>query len=217
MHAYDRYWLSNLIRGLLALFASAGLAYLPNLLDSTLSRLLFLPLAVAISLLCLSLYGIADSGLLIAIGCAIRKPRAGHWLVVIQGLAALTLLVIVTAYSKDGLNLQFFTYFAALQALSSGLAEALMAIRAKHHQGTAWLLTCASISLICSVALVLVGNLAAADQATVIFGYLTLRGISLTLLSLRMLYLEESPSHRQGLWSAITGALRTRRHATLSS
>ena len=214
MHAYDRYWLTNLIRGLAALLASAGLAYLPRLLDSTLSRALFLPFAVAISLVCLSLYGIVDSGLLITIGCAIRKPRAVHWLVVVQGLAALTLLVIVTAYSKDGLNLRFFTYFAALQALSSGLAEALIAIRAKHHQGTAWLLTCASISLICSIALALGGNLGAADQARVILGYLTLRGISLTLLSLRMLYLEESPCHRQGLWNAVADALRGRGHAT---
>lgn len=214
MHAYDRYWLTNLIRGLAALLATIGLAYLPRLLDSTLSRAIFLPFAIAISLVCLSLYGIVDSGLLITIGCAIRKPRAVHWLVVLQGLAAATLLLIVTAYSTDDLNLRFFTYFAALQALSSGLAESLIAIRAKHHQGTAWLLTCASISFVCSVALALDGNLTAADQARMILGYLTLRGISLTLLSLRMLYLEESPSHRRGLWSAIVGVFRAKEHAT---
>lgn len=212
MHAYDRYWLTNLTRGLLALLASGGIAYLPRILDSAVNRLLFLPFAITISLVCLSLYGIVDSGLLIAMGCAIRKARAIHWLATMQGLAAATLLAIVTVYSTDGLNLRFFLYFAALQALSSAAGDTLIAIRARHHQGTAWLLTCASISLVCCVALVLGGKLTAADQARVILAYLTLRGLSLTALSLRMLYMQETPTHRHGLWNALAG--RAKEQAT---
>lgn len=214
MHAYDRYWLTNLLRGFLALLASAGVAYLPKILDSNLSRLLFLPFAIGISLVCLSLYGIADSVLLVSVGCVIRKPRSVHWLVVLQGIAALTLLSIVTVFSRDGLNLRLFMYFAALQALSSGLAEALLAIRAKHHEGPAWLLTCASISLIFCVALILGGDLTSADQARVVLGYLTFRGMSLSLLSVRMLYIKESPTHRRGLWNAVATAFRAKTQAT---
>jgi hypothetical protein len=214
MHPYDRYWLTNLLRGFLAILASAGVAYLPTILDSTLSRLLFLPFAIAISLVCLSLYGITDSVLLVTVGCVIRKPRTVHWLVILQGLAALALLSMVTVFSKDGLNLRLFTYFAALQALSSGLGEVLLAIQAKHHDGTAWLLTCASISLIFCAALMLGGDLTSADQARVLLAYLTFRGISLSLLSLKMLYLEESPSHRHGLWNAVAAAFRASKQAT---
>lgn len=215
MHPYDRYWLTNLARGTAAILASAGIAYLPRLLDSTFTRLLFLPFAMALSLVCLSLYGILDSCLLITMGCVIRKPRLVHWLVIIDGLIALAILALVTVNSRDGLNLQFFIYFAALQAFSSALAEAVLAIRARHHQGTVWLLTCANLSLICSVALLLSGDLSAGNQARVILGYLTLRGVSLILLSLKMLYSERSPSSRHGLWNALSGALRSKRQATV--
>lgn len=215
MHAYDKYWLVNLLRGLLAVLASAGVAYLPMILDSTLSRLIFLPFAIAISLVCFSLYGIIDSALLVAVGCVIRKPRTVHWLVILQGLFALTLLAFITIFSKDDLHLRFFMYFAPLQALSSGLAEALIAIGARHHQGTMWFLACAAISLICCVALVFGGDLSAADQARVILGYLTVRGISLSLLSVRMIYIAESPTHRHGLWNVIACIFRAKRQATV--
>ena len=68
MHTYDKYWLTNLGRGLLALLASIGAGFLPSLVDSTISRVIFLPFAVAISMLCFSLYGILDSSLL-AVSC----------------------------------------------------------------------------------------------------------------------------------------------------
>lgn len=214
MHTYDRYWVTNLARGIAAILASAGIAYLPRMLDSTFTRLLFLPFAIAISLICLSLYGIIDSSLLTTMGCVIRKHRIVHWLVVIEGLIAIAIMILVTVYSADGLNLRFFTYFAALQAFSSAMAEAILSIRARHHQGTLWLLTCASLSLVCGIALLLSGDLSAGDQARLILGYLTLRGVSLILLSLKMLYNEDSPSHRHGLWSAVTGGLRSKGQAT---
>lgn len=215
MHSYDKYWLTNLARGILALLASAGVAFLPQLIDSTLNRLLFLPFAIAISILCLSLYAIVDSGFLVSIGCTIRRPWALHWLVILQGLAGIVLFAALIIHSTDGLNLRVFAYFAALQALSSALAETIMAIRAKHHQGTAWLLMGAGISLTCCVALLLGGHLTAGDQARLIFGYLLLRGSSLTLLSLRMLYTQDSPSHRRGFWNAMTGGFKTKRQATV--
>ena len=214
MHTYDKYWLTNLGRGLLALLASIGAGFLPSLVDSTISRVIFLPLAVAISMLCFSLYGILDSSLLVVSGCILPKGRKVHWLVILQGLTGLVLLVALTILSGDGLNLRFFVVFAGLQALFTALAEMTIAIRAKHHQGTAWLLMCAGISLTCSIALLLGGNLSAFEQAGVIFLYLLLLGASLTILSLRMLYLHESPSHRFGLWNALTGGAKARRQAT---
>jgi hypothetical protein len=214
MHTYDKYWLTNLGRGLLALLASIGAGFLPSFVDSTISRVLFLPFAVAISMLCLSLYGILDSSLLVVTGCTLPKGRKVHWLVTLQGVTGLVLLVALTILSGDGLNLRFFVLFAGLQALFTALAEGTIAIRAKHHLGTAWLLMCAGISLICSIALLLGGNLSAFEQAGLIFSYLLLLGASLTVLSLRMLYIEESPSHRFGLWSALTGGAKGRRQAT---
>ncbi|MGA9717454.1 MAG: hypothetical protein WBQ79_04165 [Acidobacteriaceae bacterium] len=214
MHTYDKYWLTNLGRGILALLASVGARFLPSFVDSTISRALFLPFAMAISILCLSLYGILDSIFLIVIGCILPKGRKVHWLVILQGIAGLVSLVALTILSGDALNLRFFVFFAGLQALFTALAEATIAIRAKHHLGTAWLLMCASISLTCSVALLLGGKLPAFEQARLIFWYLLLLGASLTVLSLRMLYLEDSPSHRFGLWNALTGGAKARRQAT---
>lgn len=215
MHTYDKYWLTNLGRGALALVASAGVAFLPSLLDSTLNRLLFLPFAIALSIVCLSLYGIVDSSLLVAIGCSIPKGRKVHWIAVLQGLAGMVLLVAVTIYSGDGLNLRFFAFFAPFQALFMALAEVSIAIHARHHQGTAWLLTSVGISLTCCVALLLGWKLPAPDQARLIFWYLLLRGVSLSLLALRMLYTDESPSHRRGLWNAMTGGITTKREAAV--
>ena len=214
MHTYDKYWLTNLGRGVLALLASIGAGLLPSVVSSTINSVLFLPIAVAISMLCLSLHGILDSPLLVVTGCILPKGRKVHWLVILQGVAGLVLLVALTILSGDGLNLRFFVLFAGLQALFTALAEMTIAIRAKHHQGTAWLLMCAGISLTCSIALLLGGNLSAFEQATLIFLYLLLLGASLTVLSLRMLYIEESPSHRFGLWNAITGGAKARRGAT---
>ena len=214
MHTYDRYWLTNLGRGLLALLASVGAAFLPSLVEPTMNRLLFLPFALVLSLLCLASYGMLDSMLLVVMGSILPKGRNAHWLVILQGLTGLALLLIVTIRSGGDLNLQFFALFAGVQALFTALAETTIAVRAKHHQGTAWLLVCAGISLTCSVALLLGGQLSAADQARLIFAYLLLLGSSLTVLSLRMLYIEESPSHRFGLWNAITGGARARRRAT---
>ena len=214
MHTYDKYWLTNLGRGILALLASVGASFLPSFVNSTISRALFLPFAVAISLLCLSLYGILDSSFLVVTGCILPKGRRVHWLVILQGVTGLVLLVALTILSGDGLNLRFFVVFAGLQALFTSLAEATIAIRARHHQGNAWLLMCAGISLTCSIALLLGGNLSEFEQARLIFWYLLLLGTSLTVLSLRMLYIEESPSHRFGLWNALTGGAKARRHAT---
>jgi hypothetical protein len=214
MHTYDKYWLTNLGRGILALLASVGASFLPSFVDSTISRALFLPFAVAISLLCLSLYGILDSSFLVVTGCILPKGRKVHWLVILQGITGLVLLVALTILSGDGLNLRFFVLFAGLQALFTALAEMTIAIRAKHHQGTAWLLMCAGISLTCSIALLLGGNLSPSEQARLIFWYLLLLGASLTVLSLRMLYFEESPSHRFGLWNALTGGAKARQQAT---
>jgi hypothetical protein len=215
MHTYDKYWLTNLGRGILALLASIGAAFLPSLVESSLNRLLFLPFAVAISIMCLALYGILDSSLLVVTGCILPKGRKAHWLVILQGLAGLTLLLGVMIHSGGDLDLHFFALFAGLQALFTALAEATIAIQAKHHQGTSWLLMCAGISLTCSVALLLGGQLSAPDQARLIFSYLLLLGASLTLLSLRMLYLEGSLSHRRGLWNAITGGAKENQQATI--
>ena len=215
MHTYDKYWLTNLGRGVLALLASVGASFLPSFVASNISRVIFLPFAVAISMLCLSMYGILDSSLLVVTGCILPKGRKVHWLVILQGVTGLVLLVALTVLSGDGLNLQFFTLFAGLQALFTALAEMTIAIRAKHHQGTAWLLMCAGISLTCSVALLLGGPLSAFEQAGLIFLYLLLLGVSLTALSLRMLYVEQSPSHRYGFWNAITGGAKARRQATV--
>jgi hypothetical protein len=214
MHTYDKYWLTNLGRGILALLASAGAGFLPSLVDSTLNRVLFLPFAIAISIVCLSLYGVLDSSLLVVTGYILPKGRAVHWLVILQGLTGLVLLAALTILSGDGLNLRFFVLFAGLQALFTALAETTIAIRAKHHQGTAWLLMCAGISLTCSVALLLGGKLSPPEQAQLIFSYLLLLGVSLTVLSLRMLYIEESPSHRRGFWNAMTGGFKIKRPAT---
>lgn len=214
MHTYDKYWLTNLGRGVLALLASVGAGLLPSVVSSTINSVLFLPIAVAISMLCLSLYGILDSSLLVVTGCILPKNRKVHWLVILQGLTGLVLLVALTVLSGDGLNLRFFVLFAGLQALFTALAEMTIAIRAKHHQGIAWLLMCAGISLTCSIALLLGRNLSAFEQAALIFFYLLLLGASLTVLSLRMLYIEESPSHRFGLWNAVTGGAKARRGAT---
>lgn len=145
MHTYDKYWLTNLGRGVLALLASIGAGFLPSVVSSTINSVLFLPIAVAISMLFLSLYGILDSSLLVVTGCILPKSRKVHWLVILQGLTGLVLLVTLTILSGDGLNLRFFVLFAGLQALFTALAEMTIAIRAKHHQGTAWLLMCAGI------------------------------------------------------------------------
>lgn len=214
MHTYDKYWLTNLGRGILAFLASVGAAFLPSLVDSNIRKAIFLPFAAAISMLCLALYGILDSSFLVVVGSILPKGRKAHWLVILQGLIGMTLLLAVTIRSGGDLDLHFFTLFAGLQALFTALAEMTIAIRAKHHQGTAWLLMCAGISLTSSIALLLGGNLSAFEQARLIFWYLLLLGASLTVLSLRMLYIEGSPSHRFGLWNALTGGAKARRQAT---
>ena len=116
MHTYDKYWLTNLGRGILALLASIGAGFLPSFVDSTISRVLFMPFAMAISIVCLSLYGILDCSLLVITGHILPKGRKVHWLVILQGFTGLVSLVASTILAGDGLNLRFFVLFAGVQA-----------------------------------------------------------------------------------------------------
>lgn len=61
MNAYLEYWIAAMIRGLLAILASAAVLIIPEMVSTLLLR----PFAIVLSILCLAAYGTIDSAIVI--------------------------------------------------------------------------------------------------------------------------------------------------------
>lgn len=182
------FWFVVLIRGLVALMAGSLVLIIPDMAKT----LLLLPFAVAVSIICLALYGVLDSTLVLISSFMTESPwaRAGLNL---QGVAGITLGVLFASVLFDHIQLTWFLSLAAIQALSAAVGEFVVARHAKTrpsgvlNYSAAIIASCAGL-LFVFLRLLYGASLTPREVSICLYGYLIAFGIAQCLTAAQMLY-----------------------------
>ena len=182
------FWTVTLFRGFLALMAGSAVIALPDM-----ARILFLmPFAVAISILCLAVYGLVDSAL-IFITSFMSESRPVRFCLALQGASGMLIGVVLLSMEFAQAQMHWFLYLIAFQALFTAAGEFFAARHGLSHGTTRWNYTAALIALAAmllytTTEATLGSGLQPAQLAWLIFGYLVAFGLAECLTSARMLY-----------------------------
>src|SRR5437762_8960844 len=119
MKAYYEYWVATMVRGLLAIVASTGVLFIPQMT----STILLLPFAIVVSILCLAACEMIDSAIILTISFMIRPGQPGRLALAVQGIFGAVIGILMFALVSDRLQIHWFIYLAAAQAASAAIAE----------------------------------------------------------------------------------------------
>jgi uncharacterized membrane protein HdeD (DUF308 family) len=190
MPTYENFWTVTILRGVLALLIGSAVLVVPDLART----LLFLPFAVAIVILSLAVYGVADS-VLIFITSFFTSLRPARAILRLQSACGVVVGALFCSIFFDRIQIHWFLYLIALQAFSTACSEFILARHTSRQHGSRWCFVAAAIALLCAaiyaVAAVLApGNLPPQQVAALAYGYLAAFGVAQTLMATRMLYIE---------------------------
>lgn len=182
------FWLATVVRGALALIIGSAVMVIPDMART----LLLLPFAVAISIPCLAAYGVLDSAIVFITSFMVPTltPKIALRL---QGTIGVVVGVLLFSVVYDRVRLHWFLYLIAFQALSTALAEFVVARHAFTRSTSIWNYAAASVALLFLIAYsfaatVFVNALTAREVAWLIYGYLLALGLAQCLTAARMLY-----------------------------
>ena len=186
METYTKYWATSLVRGMIAILAGLAVLVLPSMIT-----LVFLvPFAILISMLCLAVYGVVDSVIVLVTSLIVSHDHAGRLALRVQGIGGAVFGVLLFFLVYDRAQLEWFVYLAALQALGAATTEFAIARHTSIHHGSRWCYASATVAILSAVGLVFGRGLEPQEIAWLVFGYLGVFGFSLTVLSARMLFAE---------------------------
>jgi uncharacterized membrane protein HdeD (DUF308 family) len=202
MREYLEYWAATMFRGLLAMLAGTAVLVIPEMA----STFLLLPFAVVVSVLCLAAYGTIDSAIVLVTSFMIPHQQPGRIALRLQGLGGtmIGILLFVLVYARFELHL--FLYLAAIQALTTSVAEFIVARGTSAHHGSKWCYVSSAIAAISAICLVLGGSLGPRELAWLIYGYLGVFGFNLFVLAARMLFAERNLLHTSHLGTRLTAS-----------
>ena len=123
METYTKYWAISLARGCVALLAGLAVLVLPSMI----TLVFLIPFAVLISMLCLAVYGVMDSVIVLATSFVVPHERAGRLALRAQGIGGAIFGTLLFFLVYDRAQLQWFVYLAALQALGAAVTEFMVA------------------------------------------------------------------------------------------
>ncbi|WP_213806264.1 hypothetical protein [Granulicella sp. dw_53] len=186
MESYAEYWVTNLIRGFLAIVAGAGVLFIPEMA----STILLLPFAIIISILCLAVYGTIDSALILITSFMIPYGRPGRVALRLQGIGGAIIGILLFVLVYDHFDFRWFLYLAAAQAAGTALAEFIVARGTSVYHSSPWCYAAAAIAAVSAIVLPFGRDLAPHELAWLLYGYLGLFGFNLFALSARMLFTE---------------------------
>jgi len=191
MKAYSEYWATTMVRGFVAILAGTSVLFIPEMAWTILLR----PYMVAISVLCLAAYGVIDSALLFTTSFMIPYEKPGRFALRIQGVCGALIGVLLFALVYDHVELHWFLYLAAIQAIGVAITEFIVARGTSAHHGALWCYISAVVAALSALALLFGQNLSARELAWLIYGYLAIFGFNLFGLSARMLFEERNVLH----------------------
>ena len=181
------FWIATLIRGALALVIGSAALVIPDMATT----LLLLPFALAVSILCLAVYGVFDSAI-VFVTSFMASSRPPQIALRLQGTVGVMIGVILFAIVFDSVRLQWFLYLIALQSLCAAIAEFMVAKHAFTRGTCLWNYAVGTVALIftvaCSLVAIFKSTLQPRQVAWLIYGYLLAFGLTQCLTAARMLY-----------------------------
>lgn len=195
MNRYERFWTATMIRGILALLVGSAIAVIPDMAMT----LLLLPFALAISILGLAAYGIADS-VIIFITSFIPSFKAARIALRFQAICGVFVGLLLFAIVYDHVQLHWFFYLIALQALFTAGLEFVIARHTSKRHGSRWNFAAAIVAMTCGVTYLIAAltaevYLVSSSIAWLVYGYLGAFGLTECLMAARMLYFERRYTH----------------------
>lgn len=190
MPAYANFWIVTIFRGILAVVIGSAILIVPDMAGT----MIFLPFAIAFVILSLAVYGVADSILVFATSffTSLRPVRAA---LLLQSACGIAIGVLFCSILFDRIQLGWFLYLIALQALSTAYAEFAIARHTSRSHGSRWSYVAAGIAIVCCVfyavaAVLAPQNLTPHQIAMLAYAYLAAFGAGQTLMGARMSYAE---------------------------
>jgi hypothetical protein len=182
------FWMVMLMRGFIALLAGSFVLIIPDMART----LLLLPIAVVISILGLATYGVIDSTLVLISSFMTQSSRARAVLLT-QGTTGIVIGVLLLSVVFEQVKLEWFLSLAALQALSTGVGELVVAKHAVTRGVSIWNYTAGVVAIASSLlyATVRIGFSYALQQREIswlVYAYLLAFGIAECLTAARMIY-----------------------------
>jgi hypothetical protein len=190
MDRYENFWIVTILRGVLAILIASGILVIPNMART----ILFLPFALAVVIVSLAVYGVADS-VLVLVTSFLTTLRRVRTILRLQSACGIAIGAVLCSMLFDRIHLEWFLYLIVLQALATACAEFMIARHTSDRHDSAWCYVAATIALLCgagyAVAAVVSGtNLSPREIALLAYAYLAAFGVAQTLMATRMLSME---------------------------
>jgi uncharacterized membrane protein HdeD (DUF308 family) len=190
MRRHIHFWYLILTRGFLAILAGCGALVLPDMART----LLLLPIAVAISILVLGVYGTVDSALAFVSSFIVEQPQTRR-LLRLQGIVGIAVGIVLLTVAYSHVRLEWFLVLIALQLLAVAAGETGVAMHAHSHTPSIWNYAGAVTALLFAIAYLVAGLhfadvLSPRQIALLIYYYLLVFGVTQCLIAARMLYSE---------------------------
>jgi len=184
----EHLWWTTLIRGFLALIAGSAIMVVPDMAKT----LLLLPLALTMAILGLAVYGVLDS-VLVFVMSYMASSRPARIALRLQGVVGVTVGTLLYLVFFNEIKLHWFLSLAAIQSLSTAVAEFMVARHSPTHATSVWNLTAAAVALVFSctyfyIVLFVVDRMVPQDVSWLVYAYLVAFGIAQCLTAARMLY-----------------------------
>lgn len=182
------FWFTTLFRGFIALLAGSAIIVIPDMART----LLLLPIAMAMAILGLAAYGVLDSTLIFVSSFMVETQTARIALRV-QGLVGAAVGILLLTIVFERVELEWFLTLAALQALSMGIGEILVARHETQRAVSIWNYSAAAIAIgFGSVYLILrivyAASLTQREVSWLVYAYLIALGIAQCVTAARMIY-----------------------------
>jgi hypothetical protein len=190
MGKYENFWVVTIFRGVLAILIGSAILVLPDMARN----ILLLPFAIAVVVISLVVYGVADS-VLVFVTSFFTSLQPAKNAMRLQSLAGVVVGILFASILFDRIQLDWFLYLIALQAFATAYSEFVVATHTSKKHGSGASYAAATVALICAMgyaitATVAPASLTAREISALAYAYLACFGISQVLMASRMLYIE---------------------------
>jgi hypothetical protein len=190
MNKYENFWVVTIFRGVLAVLIGAAILVVPEMTRT----LLLLPFAVAVAVVSLAFYGVADS-VLVFVTSFFASLRRARTALRVQSACGIAIGALFFAVLIDRIQLHWFLYLIALQAFSAAYSEFVVARHTSRRHGSRWSYAAAGIALVCGVGYAIVAalapeNLLPQEITFLAYAYLLAFGAAQMLMATRMIAIE---------------------------
>lgn len=182
------FWVTMVARGLVALLAGSAILIVPDMART----ILLLPIAVAVAIAGLAGYGVFDSAL-IFISSFMAETAKVRIALRIQGLIGVLIGLLLLSVVYNQVRLEWFLGLAALQALTAGVAEMVVARHSVNPSITHWnyaasVVAFAFAAVYAAIRIWWAEDLTPRALSWTVYTYLLAFGIAQCLTAARMLY-----------------------------